>query len=131
MQAVRLTQTMAGRGDLSPVYAPNGLSIAFSSDRAGNEDVYIFSLTAKTVTALTNNPARDFEPAFAPDGTAVVYVSTRKGATESSPRTYRAHARPSSGRPDDLRRPDQIAPQLGCNSNASRTAWCASGDSPP
>ena len=82
VQAVRLTQTVAGRGDLSPVYAPNGLSIAFSSDRAGNEDVYLFSLTTKTVTALTNNPARDFEPAFAPDGTAVVYVSTRKGATE-------------------------------------------------
>ena len=82
MQAVRLTQTMAGRGDLSPVYAPNGLSIAFSSDRAGNEDVYMFSLTTKTVTAVTNNPARDFQPAFAPDGTAVVYVSTRTGATE-------------------------------------------------
>lgn len=81
-QAVRLTRTVVGRGDRSPVYAPNGLSIAFWSDRAGNDDVYLFSLTTKTVTALTTNPARDFEPAFAPDGTAVVYVSTRKGATE-------------------------------------------------
>ena len=78
----RLTRTLAGRGDLSPVYAPNGLSIAFSSDRAGNEDVYIFNLTTKTITAVTNNPARDFQPAFSPDGTAVVYVSTRTGATE-------------------------------------------------
>ena len=82
LQAVRLTRTVVGRGDRSPVYAPNGLSITFWSDRAGNEDVYLFSLTTKTVTALTNNPARDFEPAFSPDGTAVVYVSTRKGATE-------------------------------------------------
>jgi len=82
VQAVRLTRTVAGRGDLSPVYAPNGLSIVFSSDRAGNEDVYMFSLTTKTVTAVTNDSARDFEPAFSPDGTAVVYVSSRKGATE-------------------------------------------------
>jgi len=82
LRAGRLTRTLAGCGDLSPVYAPNGLSIAFSSDRAGNEDVYIFNLTTKTITAVTNNPARDFQPAFSPDGTAIVYVSTRTGATE-------------------------------------------------
>jgi len=83
LQAARLTRTTGSRGDVAPVYAPNGLSITFQSDRSGNQDVYMLDLTGtKTVTNLTNNPARDAEPAFAPDGTAVVFVSTRKGATE-------------------------------------------------
>jgi len=83
LQAARLTKTVAGHGDVAPVYAPNGLSIVFQSDRAGNQDVYLLSFAAtKTVTALTNNPARDAEPAFAPDGSSIVFVSTRTGATE-------------------------------------------------
>lgn len=82
LQAARLTRTIGGRGDVAPVYSPDDRSIAFSSDRSGNAEVYVLSLVTKTLTNLTNNPARDAEPAFSPDGTAVAFVSTRKGATE-------------------------------------------------
>ena len=83
LQAARLTRTLGGRGDVAPVYSPNGLSITFQSDRAGNQDVYVLNLTGtKTVTALTTDPARDAEPSFSPDGSAIVFVSTRTGATE-------------------------------------------------
>jgi TolB protein len=83
LQAARLTKTTGGRGDVAPVYSPNGLSIGFSSDRTGNDEVYVLNLgTTKTLTKLTNDPARDVEPAFSPDGTAIVFVSTRKGTTE-------------------------------------------------
>jgi Tol biopolymer transport system component len=83
LQAARLTKTISGRGDVAPVYAPNGLSIGFSSDRTGNDEVYVLNLgLTKTLTQLTNNPARDVEPAFAPDGTAIVFVSNRSKATE-------------------------------------------------
>ena len=83
LQAARLTKTVGGRGDVAPVYSPNGYSITFQSDRAGNQDVYVLNLTGtRTVTALTNDPARDAEPSFSPDGSAIVFVSTRTGATE-------------------------------------------------
>jgi len=82
LQASRLTQAFGGRGDKAPVYSPDSLSLAFSSDRSVNEEVYLLNLSTKTVTQLTDNPARDVEPAFAPDGTAIVFVSTRQGATE-------------------------------------------------
>jgi Tol biopolymer transport system component len=39
--ATRLTKTVSGEGDVSPVYSPDGRQIAFSSDRAGNDDVYL------------------------------------------------------------------------------------------
>jgi Tol biopolymer transport system component len=82
LQAARLTKTIGGRGDVSPVYSPDDRSIAFSSDRSGNEEVYVLDFATKALARLTNNPARDAEPAFSPDGTAVAFVSTRKGATE-------------------------------------------------
>jgi Tol biopolymer transport system component len=82
LQAARLTKTLGGRGDAAPVYSPDDRSIAFSSDRSGNQEVYVLSLVTKTLTNLTNNPASDTEPAFSPNGTAVAFVSTRKGATE-------------------------------------------------
>jgi Tol biopolymer transport system component len=82
LQATRLTSTTRGRGDLGAVYSPDDRSIAFSSDRSGNEEVYVLNLVSKTLSKLTDNPARDAEPAFSPDGTAVAFVSSRKGATE-------------------------------------------------
>ena len=82
LQAARLTKTTGGQGDVAPVYSPDDRSIAFSSDRSGNQEVYVLSLATKTVSNLTSNPARDAEPAFSPDGRAVAFVSTRKGATE-------------------------------------------------
>ena len=83
LQAARLTKTIAGRGDVAPVYSPDNRSVAFSSDRSGNEEIYVLSLETKSLARLTNNPARDIDPAWSPDGTAVAFVSTRnKGATE-------------------------------------------------
>jgi TolB protein len=83
LQAARLTKTIGGRGDVAPVYSPDGRSIAFSSDRTGNDDVYLLNLVGtKTLVTVAPHDADDAEPAFAPDGTAIVFVSTRKGATE-------------------------------------------------
>jgi TolB protein len=85
LQAARLTKTLSGRGDVSPVYSPDSRSIVFSSDRSGNDDVYLLDVVGtKSLFKIVGGPARDYEPAFAPDGTAIVFVSTRsgKGATE-------------------------------------------------
>jgi Tol biopolymer transport system component len=78
----RLTKTTGIDGDVDPVYSPGGRQIAFSSDRIGNDDVYLLDLVSFSVTKQTTTKDRDVEPSFAPDGSALVYVSDRSGATE-------------------------------------------------
>jgi Tol biopolymer transport system component len=79
--ATRLTKVAGGRGDRGPVYSPDGSSIAFYSDRSGNQDVYLLS-RGGTPQRVTTSPKSDTEPSFSPDGTALVFVSDRTGATE-------------------------------------------------
>jgi Tol biopolymer transport system component len=79
---VQLTKTTKGNGDVDPVYSPDGTRIAFSSDRAGNDDVYFLNRAAFAVTKMTSTKDRDVQPTFSPDGTAFAYVSDRSGATE-------------------------------------------------
>lgn len=57
------------------------LRIAFVSNRAGNEDIWIMSQVgeADLRANLTNNPARDWSPAWSPDGAQLVFNSDRDG----------------------------------------------------
>jgi len=66
--------------DSSPVWSPDGRSIAFVSNRTGepdanqNSDVFIVAAEAgATPRALTTSPGSDSSPAFTPDGRFVVY----------------------------------------------------------
>ncbi len=68
--------------DSSPVWSPDGQSIAFVSNRTkepdANENSDIFLIAAKpgqTPRALTTSPGTDSSPAFTPDGRSVVYVA--------------------------------------------------------
>jgi len=54
--------------------------IAFQSDRAGNEDIYIIS--RQGVEQLTSSPAIDGSPCFSPDGKQLVFESDRSGRFE-------------------------------------------------
>ena len=53
--------------------------IAFTSERDGNNEIYIMDTKGKNLQNLTNHPARDFQPAFSPDGRWMAYVSDRDG----------------------------------------------------
>ena len=80
--ASRLTRAIDGDGYVSPDYSPDGRLIAFSSDRAGNDDIYILDLAGFSVTKMTATKDRDVDQTFAPDGSALAFVSDRSGATE-------------------------------------------------
>jgi hypothetical protein len=66
-------------GDLAPAAAPDGVHVAFMSNRDGNWEIYLLALQDQTMTRLTDNPARDGSPVFSPDGGRVAFVSDRGG----------------------------------------------------
>ena len=69
--------------DYDPVWAPDGSSIVFTSDRAGSADLFRVRPDGSGLEQLTNDPAYDDQAAFAPDGQQLVFVSTRGGGTSA------------------------------------------------
>lgn len=61
----------------SPVFSPDGKTIAFSGNYQGNADVYIVPSEGGTPTRLTTHIAPDQVRDFTPDGSAVLFSSPR------------------------------------------------------
>ncbi|HXG53844.1 MAG TPA: protein kinase [Vicinamibacterales bacterium] len=64
--------------DSTPVFSPDGDSIAFGSDRDGG-GIFIMGRTGESVRRLTQ---RGFQPAWFPDGQQLVFTSEALGAVE-------------------------------------------------
>jgi Tol biopolymer transport system component len=71
----------AGEIDYDAVWAPDGASIVFTSDRDGSADLYRVKPDGSSLERLTDSPAYDDQAAFSPDGAQLVFVSTRNGGT--------------------------------------------------
>jgi TolB protein len=75
--------TYPGR-NFAPEWSPDGTKIAFTSDRDGDEEIYVKDMTSGKVTQLTHNvpdpeaenPAADADPAWSPDGSRIVFYSS-------------------------------------------------------
>jgi TolB protein len=65
--------------DYDPVWAPDGKSIVFTSERNGSADLFRVNPDGTGLTPLTADPAYDDQAAFSPDGKQLVFVSTRGG----------------------------------------------------
>lgn len=61
----------------SPVFSPDGKTIAFTANYQGNPDVYTIPSDGGTPTRLTTHNAPDIVRDFTPDGTAVLFSSPR------------------------------------------------------
>jgi tricorn protease len=61
----------------NPHYSPDGQWIAFSSEYAGNIDVYVVAAEGGEPKRLTWHPGADLVQGWTPDGRAVVFSSTR------------------------------------------------------
>ena len=72
---------------LTPTPAPaafpgtNG-KIAFSSERDGDNEVFVMNPDGSEPTNLTNNAVFDDDPAYSPDGSKITFVSVRDGNFE-------------------------------------------------
>ncbi len=56
--------------------------IAFSSDRDGNNEIYVMNPDGTNPTRLTNNTASDDFPDISPDGSKITFQSNRSGSSE-------------------------------------------------
>jgi Tol biopolymer transport system component len=70
-QARRLTHDRAL--DVTPVFAPDGRSVYFSSDRSGIYNVYALELASGALAQVTNVLGGAFSPDVSPDGRSLVY----------------------------------------------------------
>ena len=66
----------------SPTFSPDGLKIAFVSDRDGNENIYIMDNDGANQGRLTNNTAQNLSPSFSPDGQYINFYSNQDGNNE-------------------------------------------------
>jgi TolB protein len=60
-----------------PDWSYDRQSIAFTSDRDGNEEIYIMNADGSGMKRITDHPGRDIHPYFAPDGKSLLFNSTR------------------------------------------------------
>ncbi len=63
-------------------YSPDGTMVVFTSDRDGNNEIYIMNADGTGQTNLTNNPGIDNTPVFSPDGTRIAFWTNRDGNDE-------------------------------------------------
>jgi len=68
--------------ELDPAYSSDGRYLAFSSDRDGRRDIYLFDLQERRLVPLPNlnrrNSAQE-QPALSADGRFIAYVSSERG----------------------------------------------------
>lgn len=86
--AVRLTSQPSYESE--PVWSPDSKSIAFATDRNGNNDVYIMDANGGSARRLTNNSAGEIPEAFTPDGKYVLFSASIQDPAESALFPYRA-----------------------------------------
>ena len=62
-----------------PAWSPDGLRIAYSSDRSGYEDIWLESVDGGLAVPLTQSPAPDVKPDWSPDGKRLVFATLGVG----------------------------------------------------
>jgi TolB protein len=68
--------------NITPVWSPDGRSIAYTSYRSGFPDVYISMIFQGTMSTPTKGMGQNWLPVFSPDGTRLALTSNRDGNPE-------------------------------------------------
>jgi dipeptidyl aminopeptidase/acylaminoacyl peptidase len=61
--------------EADPAWSPDGLLLAFVSDRGGDDEIDVVKRDGSGFRQLTSNDARDVDPAWSPDGNLIVFAS--------------------------------------------------------
>lgn len=81
-EAVRLTTSPDY--EANPVWSPDSRTIAFSSDRNGNDDIFIMPAAGSAPIRLTFNSATETPEAFSPDGKYVLFSASIQDPAKSA-----------------------------------------------
>ncbi|MBC7185706.1 MAG: PD40 domain-containing protein [Calditrichaeota bacterium] len=82
-----IEQLTSGRYDHAfPSWFPDGRRIALQTNRTGNWELFVFDLASRSLTQLTDHPARDEAPCVSPDGRLLAFTSTRDSEPARDPR---------------------------------------------
>jgi Tol biopolymer transport system component len=73
--------TRGTSNDRQPVFSPDGESVAFSSNRSGNLDIWELSTKTGAIRRLTDDAADDWDPGFTREG-RLIWSSGRTGHLE-------------------------------------------------
>ncbi len=95
--ASRLTSTPAV--EQNPRFSPDGQWLAFTSDRSGEDSVYVLPVEGGTPTRLTWYPAASYALGWTPDGERVLYASSRETAPTGYQRLWTV---PRDGGPSEI-----------------------------
>jgi TolB protein len=78
----RVTNPGIGKCDSQPAWSGDSGRLAFESNRAGTEDVYVINRKGDGLRRITPPKSNEFHPSWASLGSQMVLVSDRTGATE-------------------------------------------------
>lgn len=113
--------------------SPDGELLAVSSDRAGNQDLWILPAAGGQMRQLTTDPTPDWAPSWSPDGSQIAFYALRSGNRD-------IWVMPSRGGPatqltshpavDNLPQWSPTRPEIGFTSQRSGTydAWIVDAD---
>ncbi len=65
--------------DAYGVWSPNGTEIAFTSNRGGNDDIWVMQAAGGLLRQITTDLAQDNLPTWSPDGSKIAFASDRSG----------------------------------------------------
>ena len=72
-----------GGTDSDAAWSPDGSTIAFTSNRDGNNEIYVMKPDASEQTNISNSPGSDGGAAWSPNGQSIAFTSTRRGGAEA------------------------------------------------
>jgi TolB protein len=68
--------------DVSPVFSPDGSSIAFVSDRGGSPQIYIMDSNGRGIRRITFEGSYNTSPTWSPDGKWLAYAGMKDGKNQ-------------------------------------------------
>ena len=68
--------------DTHPAWSPDGVRLAFASNRDGDYEIYVLHLETGDLRQITHNEGFDGRPSWSPDSRRIAFASDREGTTD-------------------------------------------------